>query len=112
MDMPPNILEASVNPMAPTTQQAPGVTIVSFISTASASGIPMASAISDDIQLDSDISPRSSTIPVASAITEASPIQSGIPEAFVVPPPVSPYFTPAAPTVLTPTASIPAPVPG
>jgi hypothetical protein len=52
--MPTNIPEASANPMAPTTQQAPGVTIVSFISTAL--GIPMASAIPDGIQLDSTIS--------------------------------------------------------
>jgi hypothetical protein len=35
MDMLPNIPEASANPMAPTTQQDPGVTIASFISTAS-----------------------------------------------------------------------------
>jgi hypothetical protein len=68
MDMPTNIPEASANPMAPTTQQAPGVTIVSFISTAL--GIPMASAIPDGIQLDSTISARFITIPVASAIPE------------------------------------------
>jgi hypothetical protein len=68
MDMPPNIPEASANPMAPTTQQDLGVTIASFISTAL--GIPMASAIQDGIQLDSAISARSSTIPVASAILE------------------------------------------
>jgi hypothetical protein len=68
MDMPTNIPEASANPMAPTTQQAPGVTIVSFISTAL--GIPMASAIPDGIQLDSTISARFTTIPVASAIPE------------------------------------------
>jgi hypothetical protein len=110
--MPPNIQEAWANPMAPTTQQALGITIASFISTASASEIPMASAIPDDIQLDSDISPRSSIIPIAPTITEAILVQSGIPEASVVPPPVSPYFTPAAPIVLTPTASIPVPVPG
>jgi hypothetical protein len=43
MYMPTNILEASANPMDSITQQAPAVTIASFISTASA--IPMASAI-------------------------------------------------------------------
>jgi hypothetical protein len=53
MDMPTNILEVSANPMATTTQQAPAVTIASFISTTS--GIPMASAIPEGIQLDSDI---------------------------------------------------------
>jgi hypothetical protein len=49
MDMTINIPEDSADPMAPTTQQAPSVTISSFISSASA--IPMASAILDDIQL-------------------------------------------------------------
>jgi hypothetical protein len=48
MDMPTNIPEASANPMTPTTQQALAVTIVSFISTAS--------AIPEGIQLDSAIS--------------------------------------------------------
>jgi hypothetical protein len=42
-----NILEASANPMAPTTQQALVVTIASFISTVSE--IPLASGILDDI---------------------------------------------------------------
>jgi hypothetical protein len=106
MDMPPNITEASANPMAPTTQQDLGVTIASFISTAS--GIPMASPIQDGIQLDSAISARSSTIPVASAILE----QLGIPKASTVPPLASPHFTPVAPTVLTPTTPILAPIPG
>jgi hypothetical protein len=54
MDMPTNIPEASANPMAPTTQHAPSITIASFSSTALE--IPMASAIPDDIQLDSAIS--------------------------------------------------------
>jgi hypothetical protein len=47
MDMTTNIPEDSADPMTPTTQQAPSVTISSFIS--SASVIPMASAIPDDI---------------------------------------------------------------
>jgi hypothetical protein len=47
MDMPTNILEASANPVAPTTQQALGVTLASFISTTS--GIRMASSIPDGI---------------------------------------------------------------
>jgi hypothetical protein len=109
LDMPPNIPEASANPMALTTQQTLGVTIASFISTTS--GIPIASRIPDGIQLDSDISARSSIIPLASTISYVIPVQSGIPEASVVPPPVSPHFTPTVPTVLTPTAPIPAPVP-
>jgi K+-transporting ATPase A subunit len=50
-----NIPEDSGDPMAPTTQQALGVTISSFISSASA--IPVASAILDGIQLHSAISP-------------------------------------------------------
>jgi hypothetical protein len=122
MDMFTNISEASTNPMAPTTQQAPTVTVGSFISTAS--GIPMASGISEGIQLDSTILARFSTIPVGSLILDAIPVhsdisvhsaipvQSGIPETFAVPPPKSLHFTPAAPTVLIPTAPIPAPVPG
>jgi hypothetical protein len=109
MGIPSNIPEAPANPMALTTQQALGITIASFISTAS--GIPMALTIPDGIQLDSDISARSSTIPVASAIPEAIQVQSGITEASVVPPPVSPHFTPATPTVLTPTVPIPVSVP-
>jgi hypothetical protein len=47
MDMPTNILEASANTVAPTTQQALGVTLASFISTTS--GIRMASSIPDGI---------------------------------------------------------------
>jgi hypothetical protein len=90
-----NILEASANPMAPTTQQAPDVAIASFISIASK--ILMVSAIPDGVPLDSAISARSSTISVGLAI----PIESGILEASAVPPPVSPHFTPAAPTILT-----------
>jgi hypothetical protein len=54
MDMITNIPEASSDPMAPTTQQAPGVTIASFISTTLS--ISMGSIISDGIQLDSAIS--------------------------------------------------------
>jgi K+-transporting ATPase A subunit len=54
MDIRTNIPEASANPMAPTTQQSPSVTVASFISTAS--GISMASAILDGIQRDSAIS--------------------------------------------------------
>jgi hypothetical protein len=92
--------------MALTTQQAPSITIASFISTALA--IPVASAIPDGIQLDSPILARSSRIPVGSV----TPVPSGIIEASVIPPPISPRFTPAAPTVLTPTIPIPAPVPG
>jgi hypothetical protein len=122
MDMPTNIPEASTNQMAPTTQYALAVVIASFISTAP--GIPMASAIPEDIQVDSAISAQSSTILVGSAIPDVIPVhlnisvhsaitvQPGIQEASVVPPPVSPYFTPAAPTVLTPTTPIPTPVPG
>jgi hypothetical protein len=110
IDMTTNIPEDSADPMAPTTQQASGVTISSFISSASA--IPMASATPDGIQLHSTISARSSTIPVGLVITEATPVPSGIVEAYVVPPPISPCFTPAAPTVLTPTTPIPTPVPG
>jgi hypothetical protein len=118
MDMPTNIPEASTNQMSPTTQHALAVIIASSISTAP--GIPMASPISEDIQLDSAITAQSSTIPVGSTIPVHSnisvhstiPVQPGIQEASVVPPPVSPYFTPAAPTVLTPTAPIPTPVPG
>jgi hypothetical protein len=52
--MPTNIPEASANPMTPTTQHAPIVTIASFISLAS--GIPMTSAIPEGIQLDLVIS--------------------------------------------------------
>jgi hypothetical protein len=105
-----NIPEDSADPMAPTTQQALGVTISSFISSASA--IPVASAILDGIQLHSAISPWSSTIPVGLAIPDATPVPSGILETSDVPPPISPCFTPVAPTVLTPTAPIPAHVPG
>jgi hypothetical protein len=47
MDMTTNIPEDSANPMAPTTQQAPGIKISSFISSALA--ILMASAIPDGI---------------------------------------------------------------
>jgi hypothetical protein len=110
MDMTTNIPENSTDPMAPTTQQAPGVIISSFISSASA--IPMASTIPYGIQLHSAISARSSTIPVGIAIPEATLVLSGILEAYVIPPPISPRFTTGAPTVLTPTAPIPTPVPG
>jgi hypothetical protein len=92
--------------MDPITQQALAITIASFIS--AGSGLPMASAILDGIQLDSTISALSSTIPVGSAIL----VQSGILEASIVPPPISPHFTPAAPAVLTPTTPILTPVPG
>jgi hypothetical protein len=109
MDMTTNIPEDSADPMAPTTQQAPGVTISSFISSALA--IPMASTISDGIQLHSAISARSSTIPVGLAILEATSVPSCILEAYVVPPHISPRFIPATPTVLTPTAPIHVPVP-
>jgi hypothetical protein len=105
MYMPTNIPEVSTNPMAPTTQQAPAITIASFISTPS--GIPMVTTISESIQLDSTISARSSTILVGSAI----PVQLGILEASLVPPSKSPHFTHVAPMVLTPTATIPVPVP-
>jgi hypothetical protein len=83
----------------------------------------MASAIPEDIQLNSAILARSSTIPVSSAIPDDIPIHSdisvhsvipvqlGILEAYVVPPPKSPYFTPAALTMLTPTAPIPTSIP-
>jgi hypothetical protein len=81
----------------------------------------MASAIPDGIQLDSAIPEatpvksamlaRSSTIPVVSAIPKDNAVHLGILVASVVPPPISPYFTPATPTVLTPTTPIPAPVP-
>jgi hypothetical protein len=54
MDMTTNIPEVSANPMATITQQAPGVIIASFISTASA--ITIASAILDGIQHASAIS--------------------------------------------------------
>jgi hypothetical protein len=54
MDMTTNIPEALDDLMAPITQQALGVTIASFISTASA--ITIASAIPDGIQHDSAIS--------------------------------------------------------
>jgi hypothetical protein len=54
MDMPTNIPEASANPVAATTQQAPAVTIASFISVPT--GIPLALAIPEGIQLDSAIS--------------------------------------------------------
>jgi hypothetical protein len=60
IDMTTNILEASANPMAPTTQQAPDVAI--------ASRILMVSAIPDGVPLDSAISARSSTISVGLAI--------------------------------------------
>jgi hypothetical protein len=110
MDMTTNIPEDSADPMAPTTQQAPSVTISSFIS--SASVIPMASAIPDDIQLHLAISARFSTIPVGLATPEVTPVPPGILEASAIPPPISPRFTPAGPTVLTPTAPIPMPVPG
>jgi hypothetical protein len=92
--------------MALTTQQAPRITIASFISTALA--IPVASAIPDGIQLDSAILARSSRIPVGSV----TPVPSGIIEASIIPPPISPHFTPVAPTVLTATIPILAPVPG
>jgi hypothetical protein len=110
MDMTTNISEVSANPMATITQQAPGVTIAPFIS--KTSSIIIASAIPDGIQHDSAISAQSSTIPVGSAISEATPVPSCILEASVVPPPISPCFTPAAPTVLIPIAPIPSPVPG
>jgi hypothetical protein len=102
--------EVSANPMATITQQAPGVTIASLISTASA--ITIASTIPDGIQHDSSILARSPTILVGSAISEATPVPSGILEASAVPPPISQCFTPAAPIVLTPTAPIPSFVPG
>jgi hypothetical protein len=117
MNMSTNISEASANLMAIITQQVSVVTIALFISTDSR--IPMAQAIPEDIQLDSAILVQSSTIPVGSAILDvilvhsdipvhsAILVQSGIPEAYVVTPPKSPHFTPAAPTVLTPTAPIP-----
>jgi hypothetical protein len=54
MDMATNIPEASVNPMAPITQQAPAITIGSFILVAS--GILMASSTPEGIQLNSVIS--------------------------------------------------------
>jgi hypothetical protein len=111
MNMSTNISEASANLMAIITQQVSVVTIALFISTDSR--IPMAQAIPEDIQLDSAILVQSSTIPVGSAILDVILVhsdilvQSGIPEAYVVTPPKSPHFTPAAPTVLTPTAPIP-----
>jgi hypothetical protein len=60
------------------------------------------------------ISARSSTILVGLAILVHSAIlvQSDIPEASAVPIPKSPHFTPATPTVLTPTAPIPVPMLG
>jgi hypothetical protein len=96
MDMTTNIPEVSANPMATITQQAPDVTIASFISTASA--ITIVSAILDGIQHDSAISARSSTILVGSAISEATPVPSDILEASAVSPHISPCFTSAAPT--------------
>jgi hypothetical protein len=101
--------------MAPTTQQAPVVTIATIISVAS--GIPVASTIPEGIQHDSAILARSSTIPAGSAIPEAIPIHSAIPmhstilEASTVPPPKSSHFTLVAPMVLTPTTPIPTPIP-
>jgi hypothetical protein len=110
MDMTTNIPDVSANSKATITQQAQGVTIASFISTAST--ITIASAIPYGIQHDSAISARFSTIQVGSTISEATPVPSDILEASAVPPPISPCFTPAAPTVLTPTAPIPSLVPG
>jgi hypothetical protein len=103
MDMTTNIPEDSADPMVPTTQQAPGITISSFISSAS--------AIPDGIQLHSAISARSSTILVDLAIPEATLVPLGILDASSVPPPISPHFTHVAPIVLTPTTPILAPVP-
>jgi hypothetical protein len=103
--------------MAPTTQQAPVVTIATIISVASC--IPVASTIPEGIQHDSAILARSSANPAGSAI----PIHSAIPmhstilvhstilEASTVPPPKSSHFTLVAPMVLTPTTPIPTPIP-
>jgi hypothetical protein len=109
------IPEASTIPMAPTTQHAPAITIASVISVAS--DIPMDVAIPEGIPFDLAISAVSSAIPEAilvhSAIPvpSAIPISTAIPEASAVPPRKSPHFTPAAPTVLTPTAPRPVSIP-
>jgi hypothetical protein len=101
------IPEASAIPIAPATQHALPITITSIIS--------VASAIPQDIPLDSTISLVSSAIPVASTIPVPSAIlvSSAIPGASTVPlihSPKLPHFTPTAPTV-TPTAPIHVPIP-